>query len=220
MKKIIYTLSLLNLISCNLFKYNTDSNKNIMKKFNIKNFENLDLDKRYTQSRNDTFYVNKNQKLRITTTKTNIQVEENSNDSAYTSVEIYSTRDSLLMKEGKSFHYFPVGIWKEYDSSGKLKKTINYDEKFKFSLDNLIDKMNKEFKVNILDKDRALCNRYFDKTIEKSFYEISHKTTKEGKQLESFLFDGDSGVLLYRVVHYPDDKRGSLYDQYIKDSKK
>lgn len=213
MKKIlIFTVIQILLFSCKAVSQNSSKPE----KFNIESFRNLSLDERYPQSPNDVFYKNKEESIRVTTSKTNIQVEKNVNDSPYKFVEIYSIKDSLLVREGKSFYYFPIGVWKEYDTSGMLIRSINYDEDFGFSIDSLIEKMNKEFKIGILEKDRTLCYRYYNKDMDKSFYEVCHKITTEGEQLDCFLFDGDSGNLLFKTTQYQQNKNGSLYEQYLK----
>lgn len=207
-------------LQCKSQNYSLNSKKNTMKKINIESFRKLSIDEKYPQSPNDVFYRDGEDLIRVTTSKTNIQVEKSTYDSPYKSVEVYSIKDSLLIREGKSFLYFPVGIWKEYGTSGKLIKSINYDDNFDFSIDSLIEKMNKEFKINVIEKGRVSCYRYYNKEIDKSFYEVCYKVTVEGEQLDCFLFDGNSGTLLFRVTQYQQDKNGSLYEQYLKTEKR
>lgn len=214
MRIILYILLFFNITNCQSQKYNLNSEKNIMTKFNIENFRGLSLDEKYSQSPNDVFYKNKQESVRITTGKTNIQVERSDDvESQYKSIEIYSIKDSLLIKEGEYFSYFPIGIWREYEN-GELIKSVNYDEGFNFSIENLIKKMKKEFEIDIMNKRRTLCYRYLNKETNKSFYEVCHRITDESEQLDCFLFDGNSGVLLYRVEQFQQDKNGSLYEQY------
>lgn len=217
--KILWVLLVLNITSGHSQNCVSNSKKNSMRKFDIKNFDKLRLDENHPKNQNDIYYKDGQESIRIVTSKKDIQVEKSNDYSPYKLIEIYSIKDSVLIREGKSFLYFPVGVWNDYDASGKLIKSKDYDEQFEFSVDNLIDKMNKEFKINILEKDRTLCYRYYDKDLNRSFYEVFHKITIEGEQLDCFLLDGNSGTLLYRKVQYQQDKNGSLYQQYINDVK-
>lgn len=61
--------------------------------------------------------------------------------------EFYS--DSGFLKlSGKTFHGFPIGIWKEFANNGALTKEIDKDKGYEFSINDL-DKKMKALKVNI-----------------------------------------------------------------------
>lgn len=69
----------------------------------------------------------------------------------YETYKEFHFSNGCLKKSGELFYNFRIGIWKEFDESGKIIKEINEDEPYQFSIENLEVKM-RELKVNIMNE--------------------------------------------------------------------
>ncbi|MEO8236487.1 MAG: hypothetical protein ABI576_00165 [Flavobacterium sp.] len=58
--------------------------------------------------------------------------------------------NAQLKSQTKTFYVFPIGITKEYDENGKLIKETNHDVPYKFSIDDLREKIKREYQVDIV----------------------------------------------------------------------
>ena len=63
--------------------------------------------------------------------------------------EFFYNSGRLKLKSVK-FYVFPIGITKEYDKNGELVKETNHDLPYKFSIDNLREKIKREYDVDIV----------------------------------------------------------------------
>lgn len=202
---------------------------NIMKRFDSNNFKDLPLKKGISQTDNDRCYRTDKEEIRVTSSKQNIHVSKRKTDSlSYSSHELYYPETKTLFREGKHFSRMPIGIWKEYDKNGKLIKETDWDSNWKeydkngelikeiwdsnnkFSVDSLIVKMKKEYGIDILNVYNELAvHRYIIDN--KRFCEVY-----DGSSGGCFLFDVNTGTLLFRTVSFGDEGLGdTLYNLYI-----
>ena len=199
------------------FKKNNLTNKSkTMKIFDSKKYRNLKIDSTISPSENDTVYLNQNKKIRITHSNDKIQEVERVNGSPYELTNIYFHNKKLSLTVNK-FYNIPTGISQKYNEQGALIEEKDWDENFKFYLNDLIKKMNTEFNIDILNiKKTLIVNRYLiNQDKKRPVYEISTRTEIGSEQIQSFLIDGNSGKLLFITKHSMGDKNGSLLDQYL-----
>lgn len=70
-------------------------------------------------------------------------------DTPYGIVRVYHP-NGFLHIQGKEFYGFPIGVYREYSETGKLIKETNYDEPYKFSVDDMAKKMKEEYNIDIM----------------------------------------------------------------------
>ncbi|MEO8236488.1 MAG: hypothetical protein ABI576_00170 [Flavobacterium sp.] len=151
-QKIILASLLFNTIGCKSQEKKgniTTQQKDSMEQFDIKKYEKLEKDNKYESRENDVFYKSDNTRYRIIFQDV-IQVEEKKVDSPYKLYKIYFKSTFNLKGIEKIFYGFPIGITKEYDKNGKLVKETNYDLPYKFSIDDLREKIKREYNVDIV----------------------------------------------------------------------
>lgn len=65
---------------------------------------------------------------------------------------VYDKNTLMLKSEGELFTSMPIGIYKFYDEKGNLIKKIDYEKGFEnFTINDLLLKVKKEFKINLND---------------------------------------------------------------------
>ncbi len=74
-----------------------------------------------------------------------ISIQENTLNSPFTSQKLYSKKTLLLKRDEMQFYDFCINTTKIFDDNGLLIKSIDCDEKYRFSIDQLIEKMKKEY---------------------------------------------------------------------------
>lgn len=87
-------------------------------------------------------------------------------------VNIYDKDKLVLTGEGNFMFDCPVGIHRDYDSNGNIKKEKNFDKDFPFTFINLKQKLLKEFGINIE-------NKALDLRIDRSSQPSEHKSKYE-----------------------------------------
>ncbi|QYS92309.1 hypothetical protein JJC04_07370 [Flavobacterium covae] len=76
--------------------------------------------------------------------------ERKKDNSPYEYHKSFFKKNNLLKSNLTIFYSFPIGITLEYDETGKLIKEINNDLPYKFSVDDLREKIKKEYDVDIV----------------------------------------------------------------------
>ncbi|WP_281310407.1 hypothetical protein [Flavobacterium flavigenum] len=151
-QKIILALLLFSAIGCKSQEKKgniTTQQKDSMEQFDIKKYEKLEKDNKYESKENDVFYRSDITRYRIIFQDV-IQVEERKVDSPYKLYKIYFKNTFNLKGIEKTFYGFSIGITKEYDENGELIKETNYDLLYKFSIEDLREKIKREYKVDIV----------------------------------------------------------------------
>ncbi|MEO8236491.1 MAG: hypothetical protein ABI576_00185 [Flavobacterium sp.] len=109
-------------------KYKEYLNNNSSQSFKLSNGDKVQLD----------FYEN-----------TDIEIIKKLN-SPYELRKEFFYKSGGLKLEGVKFYFFPIGITKEYDENGELVKETNHDLPYKFSIDDLREKIKREYNVDIV----------------------------------------------------------------------
>jgi hypothetical protein len=136
--------------------------------------------------------------------------------SPYTIYREYHS-DDLLKIEGQFFYNFNIGKWTEYDSHGNLLKETDKDEPYPFTLKKLIEKVKKEFFIDLEDKRlENEVNRFqYEKLNNHPFYEIKLRSKEHNLKRDYILIDGISGEVLYKTFYYL-KQGGTPFDDYLK----
>lgn len=150
------------------------SNRLSIEKFDRNKFGELTLNTEYVSSRNDTFYLSKDKKIRIIYEDETIQVEEKEIGLPYELRKSYFTKNNQLKSSVHRFYSLSYGFLREYNEEGNLIKEKNLDENYKFSIDDLIKKMRNEYGIDIMNTNKTLdVWRYpLNKNVNKAYYEV------------------------------------------------
>jgi hypothetical protein len=155
MKKIILPL----IVIC-LLLINCKSQKHNHNLLNKKNETNKKLDEKIIKSLlplmggkiiNDTLF-SLDQDYAINGIETYVYIARPINKN-FRKISVYYKKTLTLKTEGNLFVSMPIGIYKFYDEKGKLIKEIDYEKGFEnFTVNDLLLKVKKEFKIDLNDK--------------------------------------------------------------------
>lgn len=158
MKLSIFIISLL-FASCSTTLRDTKNNLNNykMNKFDIEKFKSqkVNINEKYTEVYNDTIIEVAEYADRFikNTRGVNSPIENR---------KVYDKKNYSLIAEVNYFHKFPVGISRKYDSEGQIIEEKNQDEKYDFSVDELINKMKNEFNIDLRKFDDVGVDRRYE----------------------------------------------------------
>ncbi|REC46836.1 hypothetical protein [Chryseobacterium pennipullorum] len=200
MKKILFFLSLLIVLSCK-----SQNKKNMLPSIDSK-FEKFD-----TIQYRDLY--NKNPNYPSETLDNGSYVEMNvanygksysltMRNSYYTLTKVYFPNGNVKSKGlSNNTESLQIGIWYEFDENGKLNKEVDYDKPYKFSFNDILKFCEKEGIP--LTKGPVLQSTGFHTTItrrvekEKPIWAIEWK--KESNVLETITLDGMTGKVISRI---------------------
>ncbi|MGF7080848.1 hypothetical protein [Mucilaginibacter sp. UYCu711] len=125
-------------------------------------------------------------------------------NSAFTFRKSYFISTGRLKSFATLFYSFPVASVNEYNESGKLTKSTNFDKNYKFSIYDLAKKIKSEFKKDIMVSSLGLgVNRGYEKT---PFYEVSILLGPSAKSNRRVIkVDGNNGNILSDLIQVYDD---------------
>jgi hypothetical protein len=119
----------------------------------------------------------------------------------------YDTKGNLRHMS-VSFCGFHIGNEYYYDSLGQITETIDYSAPYKFKLNDLIEKMKKEYGCDILDKERTseVCRSDGKRDLKKPWYSVYYLETENRMFGDEYLIDGTTSEILYILKHLPIDE--------------
>lgn len=164
-----------------------------MEKFDIREFKNKNIkdDEIYSEIKNDTvteigelndIYLKNTHKL----------------NSSFVNKKTYYKDNYQLKAEVNYFHMFPIGISKKYDLDGKVIETKNWDEKYSFSVDELIDKMKNDFGFDLINTSNIGVDRYYDDKI--YIYRIIIPQIDMLSRVREIKIDGSNGNIISDTI--------------------
>ena len=131
------------------------------------------------------------------------QTETTVPNSAYTDIKVFNY-DGNLIATFLNFYNINIGVSKEYDGKGNVTKQYNQEEKFSFSIDDLVKKMHDEFNVDIADTQKTKTIRRGLAIIngkEIPLYSVYNFFPEPGEKyihkLMGYVIDGTTGEVLY-----------------------
>ena len=119
-------------------------------------------------------------------------------DSPYGAEYIYFKNPIQLKIEYNKFYSASIGILKEYDIQDNLIKEINLDAGFGFSLQNVIDKMQADYKIDLLHPPKGLY-RDLERSLAKSNTPPIYKFAFDDNKINNrriIVLNGNTGELI------------------------
>lgn len=114
------------------------------------------------------------------------------------------------------FYSFPVGVSILYDSQGKVVREDNHDNDFNFSVENLADKMNKEFGINIMNSNNVIniVRGIESEHIKGPIYIIYVHIKDKPSYIRNYLINGRTGSILF-VLDNSEEEPKSVINEYL-----
>ena len=141
-------------------------------------------------------------------------------NSAYMFYSEYDANGKLI-KTHISFHGMVTEFIYFYNTDGEIIKKEDRDMPYKFSIDNLIRKMEKEYNVDIVDT--RICNRVlrgvYGEYNNIPLYEVCLFGISR-TQVICYLIDGNTGETLFTTTRNLRELRESIADEYLNSLKK
>lgn len=137
-------------------------------------------------------------------------------DSPYSYYKEFDLQGRLVLKMVEFYRNF-VGKRTYFDpATGKIIKEEDYDKDFTFSIDDLTQKMEKEFHFDIMNKNETF---YVTRVLDdsngiKAFYEVYQ--IKDKMSYQAYLIDGNNGQLLYTITIANEGDDRQPYEEYLK----
>lgn len=174
------------------------------------------------------FYLSDSTKLQMYTTgdnNQNLQLTEYLSN-GYEYIYIYRKINGFKIGGyGKSFQDQSIGIWSFFDKNGILKKEVNQDEGYSFSMQQVIDKLKKEYNEDLHDRSRVYSVWRFIDTqyLHKPLYIIDYflKPIQDQQYGDDFLVNGylidaTTGETIFTHQYNRWDEYGyNAYDAYL-----
>jgi uncharacterized protein YxeA len=147
---------------------------------------------------------------------TNYVENRNYPNSAYKFYSEYDANGKLL-KTSISFYGMVVGFMCFYNTAGEIIKKEDWDMPYKFSVDNLIDKMKTEYDIDIVDT--KICNDILRGVYEKHgnnpLYDVYLYGHPMKYQLICYVIDGNTGETLFTTTRHIRENREPITDEYF-----
>ncbi|MDA6070056.1 hypothetical protein NJT12_10545 [Flavobacterium sp. AC] len=118
---------------------------------------------------------------------------------------MYHKKTLTLIKEIESFYDCIIGFQREYDDEQELIKEINNDEPYKFSWQDLVNKMKNEYQIDLMDEKEQIKNNtqvtFLSRNSQTMKYSISMpcEFTPHGVIEEKFEIDAITGNTIYHI---------------------
>ena len=112
-------------------------------------YKDWETEPSYSNTEEDWYFKKDNKRVRISKFSDTFQIEETNTLTPWECFWSYSRKTEILVLKGQSFYNIPTGKWVYYDEMGRIKKEIDYDKSYKFSIKELIEKIKKEYDIDI-----------------------------------------------------------------------
>jgi hypothetical protein len=191
---VIGVVSLLSCRSVQLSKNNLNKKKQgvVMAQFDKQKFDEIKVNNIAVFNLDDGTQVQL-----IDNGDTYYEVKSKINDPYRSSLTFYK---NLILKGGGTFFYNnPVGVFTEYDEQGNILNQINYDSMYGFTIQNLIDKMNLSYQINLMIPVKNLSvHRFIDSNTNSPYYQIIYPINDQS--FRRFKIDGNSGNVISDTI--------------------
>lgn len=118
---------------------------------------------------------------------------------------MYNKKTLTLIKEMESFYDCLIGFQREYNEKQELIKEINNDAPYKFSWQDLVNKMKMEYKIDLMNENEQIKNNSQVTVLSRNphtmIYSITMpcQFTPHGVMEEKFEIDAMTGKTIYHV---------------------
>lgn len=190
-------------------------NKNSMKQFILEEYKDWEYDDSYTSSTDEHRFLKKgNEKAEIYFHSSGIQLRLKSVNSPFEKVFGYSNSTKSLLGEAVEFYGVPIKKNIQYNEKGQIIKEIDYEKPYKFSIEDLIEKIKEEYNVDLGDKrEGAFAGRREKNGI--FYYEVNLESKKEPQKIDYILIDGNTGKTLFTSYYYMKGGGKNPFDEYL-----
>lgn len=236
MRNIILAMLLFSLSNCDGQNKKNETSKtvnnplnqiknNTMEYYNENEYRNWQFDPEYCSpqfpcAEEDKSLMKENERVRIITyEKKTIQTERSSIINPYKTVKVYSFKNKNLLNISEDFYSVPVS-YKKYDEKGNLIEEKDYNKPYKFSIRDLVEKIKKEYHINLEDKrEKAFAGRRSKDGI--FYYEVNiDMKVPLITELKYILLDGNTGKTLFTTTYYTKGEGRNPFDEYLETLKK
>jgi len=196
----------------------TQIKKYKMEYFDIELYKDWEIDNFHSQSEDDRFLKKGNERMEIWFYENKIQVERSSLLNPYKRTSIYFRKTKVLYTHVTEFYQFSIRIDKTYDETGKVINEKDNDKPYVFSLRQLIEKIKREYNVDLEDRtQKGLVDRRIDAYLKKPIYELDLPSEKAPDFVTDYLLiDGITGEILFKTTYNNmDDSLTTPYYQYL-----
>jgi len=221
MKKILLFLWAVLLYGCN--SQSQLLNKKIKKQnkeyFNIDKYKDWEYDTDYFSNATSKNLKKDNDRVQIDIDDTSILVKMSNTQNNYTIYKNYFL-NKVLNYSLLEFYSSAIGKKRIYDEKGKLVKEVDNDAPYKFSIDQLIKKIKKDYDVDIEKKTKTVhVRRWLSFELNhKPLYCVSYDLKDESQKWKFVLVDGNTGETLFTTLFYfgcNDNETLDPYSQYL-----
>ena len=196
----VYILLLLS-FSCKAQEFNLHN----MKYFDKEAFKDWEVNTQYVPIGDVQYFKkgNKRAQLLFNYKDNEVQIEESDEITPYTRWATYNLETEVQTAVGQSFFNIDYGIWHFYSKIGKLEKEVNQDENYKFSIRQLIEKVKKEYHINLeLKEERGYVSR-FNENGKYYYHLILFPKDIYDEPTQHIMIDGQTGKNLFKtdIIH-------------------
>ncbi len=147
----------------------TQSKSHNMERFNIAEFERNQVNDEYTFITKDgTKVIQRQFPGRQEYLEESFPV-----NSHYSKIRLYYMPSGNIKTEGTRFYKMSVNTWVYYEPTGVVSRKVDWEMKFKFTINDLIAKVKDAYKIDLLQKESSV---YATRSLERDprpFYSIS-----------------------------------------------
>jgi hypothetical protein len=221
MKKLLFFLWAVLLYSCNSQSQlvNKKTKKN-MEYFNIEKYKDWEYDTDWFSDKTSKFLKKESNRVEISFYNSGIKVSLSNINTRYEKVKGFSNLTKGLIIESNNFYNFRIGKDIYYDENGRVTKEVDNDAPYKFSIDQLIKKIKKDYDVDIEKKTKTVhVRRWLSFELNhKPLYCVSYDLKDESQKWKFVLVDGNTGETLFTTLFYfgcNDNETLDPYSQYL-----
>jgi hypothetical protein len=205
---------------CNGQEKNNNLKNDKMTHFDISQYKNWEIDADYSSSDSHRFLKKRDERVEIYFHSSGIQIRLKSVNHPYEKIYGYSNTTKSLIEQGTEFYKIPIGKNIQYDEKGDVIKEIDYEKPYKFSIKDLIEKIKKEYGVDLEDRrEGASAGRRGKDGV--FYYEVNLQSKTEPLKRDYILIDGNTGETLFKSYFYmKSDGGGKIpFDEYLESLK-
>lgn len=118
---------------------------------------------------------------------------------------LYDKKTLYIIKEVESFYDCFIGFQREYNEKQELIKETNHDKPYRFSWQDLVQKMKKEYDLDLMDQKEQIRNNTCVSSISRNsqlmtyFIYIPCEFSPHGVREEKYEIDATTGKTLYHI---------------------
>ena len=172
-----------------------------MKRFDEKVFKDWEVDTQYVPIEDVQYFKKGDRRIQLLYDYNvhEVQIRESDTITPYIRWATYNLETELQIIVGQAFFSIHYGIWRFYSKIGKLEREINEDENYKFSIRQLIEKVKKEYHINLeLKEERGYVSR-FNKNGKYYYHLILFPKDIYDEPTQHIMIDGQTGKNLFKI---------------------